>query len=182
MPIDRLGEHATRQQPERAARHRDEGVDADGLRLLLWLGEHGDDHPEDHRRRQRAANPLDEARSDQQALTLGERTKQRRGGEHTESNEKDAPLPDQVADATGQQKQATERDQIRVDHPRKVVLRETQVALDRRQGDVHDGRVEDDHQHAHTEHVEGHPPPPILRRHCAHRSRAPSARVEKPAA
>jgi hypothetical protein len=65
--------------------------------------------------------------------------------------------PTEIADAPGQQQQAAEGDEVGVDHPRQLALREAQVVLDRRQRDVHDRGVEDDHEHAHAEHVERQP-------------------------
>ena len=169
VPVDRLGEDPTRQQPDRTAGDGDERVDADRLRLIPGLREHGHDHPQDHRGRQGAPDALDEARPDQHALALGHRAQQRRAGEHPEADQEDASLADQVADPSGEQQQAAERDQVGVDDPGEVVLREAQVVLDRRQGDVHDRRVEDDHQHAHAEHVEREPPRAVVGR--AHRFR-----------
>jgi hypothetical protein len=157
MPVDRLSQHTARQQPDRAAGDGDERVHADRLRLLPGFGEHGDDHPEDHRGGQGPANALDEARADQQALALGERAEQRGADEHGEPDQEDAPLPDQVAEAAGEQEEAAERDQVGVDHPGEVALREAEIVLDRRQRDVHDRRVEDDHQHPEAEHVQRQP-------------------------
>ena len=157
VPADRLGQHATDEQADRAAGHRDERVDADRLGLLLRLGEHRHDHPEDDRRRQGAADALHEARADQHALGLRDRAQQRRAGEHGEADQEDAALADQVADPAGQQQQPAERDQVGVDDPGEVGLGETKIVLDRGQRHVHDRRVEDDHQHAEAEHVQGCP-------------------------
>ena len=168
MPVDRFRQHAAGQQPDRAAGDGNEGVDADRLGLLSGLGEHGHDHAQDHRRRQRPANALDEARHDQDALALGAGAHQRRAGEHGEADEEDAPLTDQVPDPPGEQQQAAEGDQVCVDHPREVVLREAEVHLDGGQGDVDDRRVEHDHQHADAEHVQRQPPPPVLHPHPSH--------------
>ena len=65
VPVDRLGDRTAGQQPDRAAAGGDEAVDADRLGLLPRLREHRHDHAEDHRRRQRAARALQEARADQ---------------------------------------------------------------------------------------------------------------------
>ena len=77
-------------------------------------------------------------------------------------------LPDEVADAPGQEQQAAERDQVGVHHPGEVVLREVQVVLDGRQRDVHDGRVQHDHQHARAEDVEGNPAVCVGGRRCSY--------------
>jgi hypothetical protein len=81
------------------------------------------------------------------------------------ADQEDAPLANQVTDPTRKQEQAAERDQVRVDHPREVVLRETKVLLDRREGDVDDRGVEDDHQHPDAHDVESQPASPLVRRH-----------------
>src|SRR5919106_1545391 len=61
------------------------------------------------------------------------------------------------AEAPGEQQQAAERDQVRVHDPGQVALREAQILLDRGQRDVHDRRVDHDHQHSRAKHVEGEP-------------------------
>ena len=78
-------------------------------------------------------------------------------GEDGEADQEDPPLADQVAEAPGQQQQAAERDQVGVDHPGEVALREAEVVLDRGQRDVHDRRVDHDHQHGGAEHIQRHP-------------------------
>src|SRR4029077_3674230 len=65
------------------------------------------------------------------------------------------------AGTTGQEQQAPIGDQVGIDDPREVCLAEVQVALDRWQRDVHDRRVEDDHELPETNHDEGQPAPPI---------------------
>lgn len=74
--FDGLDERAAGQQPDRAARGSDEAVDVDRLGLLPRFGEHGHDHAEDDRRGHRSGDPLDEPRTDQQPLTVGDRAQQ----------------------------------------------------------------------------------------------------------
>jgi hypothetical protein len=157
VPVDRLGERPTHQETDRAARDCDERVDPDRLRLVARLGEHRDDHAEDHGGGKRPADPLDEACADEQPLALRERAGERRGGEHGQASEENSSPADQVAEAAREQQQPTERDQVGVHHPRQVALREAEVVLDRGQRDVHDRRVEDDHEHPQAKHVQGHP-------------------------
>ena len=157
VPVDRLGQQAAGQQPDRAARRGDEGVDADRLRLLPRLGEHRDDHAEDHRRGHRAADSLDEAGRDEHLLGLRQPAERARHGEHAEAGHEDALAAEEVAEAAGEQEQAAEGDQVGVDDPGEARLREAEVVLDRRQRDVDDGHVEHDHQHARAEHVESDP-------------------------
>ena len=157
VPADRLREHATGQEPDGGAGRRDEAVDADRGRALARLGEHRHDHPEDHGRGERPADALEEARSHQHLLALGEAAEQRGAGEEREPRQEDAAAPEQVAKAAGEQQQAAERDQVGVDDPGEAGLREAEVVLDGRQGHVHDRAVEDDHEHPRAEHHERQP-------------------------
>ena len=140
VPGDRLGEDAAEQQADRAAGRGDEAVDADRFRLVGGLREHRHDHPQDHRRGERAADPLDEAGADQDRLRRRGRAEQRGGGEDRQPDEEDAALAEQVAEPAGEQQQAAEGDQVGVDDPGQARLREAEVVLDRGQGDVDDGR------------------------------------------
>ena len=157
VPVDRLGEDAADQEPDGAAARGDEREQAHGLRLFAGLGEHGRDHPEDHRRGQSPADSLEESCTDQQARAVREPTEHRGCREQGEPGEEDGPAPDQVAEPAREQEEAAERDQVGVDDPGEVVLAEPEVVLDRRKRDVDDGDVEDDHQHARAQHVEGNP-------------------------
>ncbi len=157
VPVDRLGEDPAGEQPDRPAARRDEGVDPDRLRLLPRLREHRDDHPQDHGRGHRAAHALYEARAHEHPLALREPAQKRCGREQREAREEDVAAPQQVAEAPRQEQQAPERDQVRVDRPSQARVREPEVVLDVGQRDVHDGHVENDHQHARAEHVEGQP-------------------------
>ena len=118
------------------------------------LREHRHDHAEDHGVGQRAADALDEARGDQHLLRLRHRAQGGGGGEDRQADQEDAPLPDQVARAPGEQQQPAERDQVGVDHPGQVARCKAEVVLDRGERDVHDRRVEHDHQRAGAEHVQ----------------------------
>jgi len=100
---------------------------------------------------------LDEASSDQHALALRQRAEHRGGGEDGETDQEDPPLADQVTDPAGEKQEAAKGDQIRVHDPGEVALGKVEVLLDRGKRHVHDRRVENDHQHAHAEHVEGEP-------------------------
>src|SRR5206468_12283379 len=77
------------------------------------------------------------------------------------AGQEDLAAADQVTHAPGQEQESAEGDQVRVDHPGEVGLAEAEVALDVRQRDVHDGRVEHDHQLAKADHDQGHPPSKI---------------------
>ena len=61
------------------------------------------------------------------------------GGEH-------AARTEAVGQATADKQEPAEREQVGVDHPREVGHREMQVPPDRRQGDVGDGVVDQEHE------------------------------------
>ena len=157
VPVERLGEHPAGEQSDRRARGRDEAVDPDRLGLLARLAEQRHDHAERDGRGQRAADTLDESRHDQHLARRGHAARQRREGEHRQAEQEDPFAADQVTDATGKQEQAAERDQVGIDDPGEARLREAEIVLDRRQGDVHDCLVEDDHQEAGAQHDERQP-------------------------
>ena len=89
---------------------------------------------------------LEEAGADQRALGGRDAAQQRRDREDDEAGEEHALSPDEVAEAPGEEQQAAEGDEERVDDPGEVALAEVEVLLDRGQRDVHDRDVEDDHQ------------------------------------
>ena len=97
---------------------------------------------------------------DEHLLALRQAAEQRGDREHAEAGQEDALAAEEVAEAPGEQEQAAEGDQVGVDDPGEARLREAEVVLDRGQRDVHDGDVEDDHQHPRAEHVEGDPAVP----------------------
>ena len=146
VPAQDLGEQAAGEQPERAAGDGDEHVRAHRPGTLRGLGELGDDDRQDHRRLGGGADALQQAGADQRALARGEAAQQRREREDDEAGEEDPPAPEEVAEAPGQEQQAAEGDEEGVDDPGEVRLAEAQIVLDRRQRDVHDRDVEDDHQ------------------------------------
>ena len=67
-------------------------------------------------------------------------------------------MAEQVAQPPAEQQEAAEGEQVRVHDPGERRLREAEVVPDRRQRDVHDRAVQDDHQIAEAEDVEGEPP------------------------
>ena len=157
VPAQRLRERAAGEQPDRAAAGGHERVHAHRLGLLGPLGELGHDDREDHARGDRAADALEQARADQHRLAVRHPAQHRGRREQDEPAEEDPLAADQVAEPAGEQQEAAEGDQVAVDHPREVRLREVQIALDRRQRDVHDRRVEHHHQLAEAQHGERDP-------------------------
>src|SRR5262249_7368235 len=83
-------------------------------------------------------------------------------GEEDESCGENAPTPEQVGEPPAEQQQAAEEDGVRGDDPLQALLAEVEVGLDRRQGDVHDCYVEDDHELGGHDQGQGKPSPSVL--------------------
>ncbi len=69
-----------------------------------------------------------------------------RDGEAGQRDDQDLLAADVVGDPAAQQQQGAERQRVGGDHPLPVGVGDAQRRLRLGQGDVHDGRVEDDHQ------------------------------------
>jgi hypothetical protein len=72
---------------------------------------------------------------------------QDRGGrEHRHPEQEHTLAAEEVPESPGEEQEASERDEEGVDDPGEVALGEMELALDLGQGDVHDRRVEHDHE------------------------------------
>ena len=90
-----------------------------------------------------------------------------------DAGEEDALAAHEVTEPACEQQEAAERDQVGVDDPGQLGLRDVQVALDDGQRDVDDGAVERVHEHRHADDAQGDPAPAIAGargRDCTHRS------------
>ena len=124
----------------------------------------------DHQRR---AGALNDPPDEQRRVVRGDATAGAGGREHGDTDQEDAPAPEDVAQPSAGREQNREREQVGVHDPLNGRERRVEVALDRRQSDVDDGPVENVH------------PEPERRRHerppgCGHRH-APRARRPAPA-
>jgi hypothetical protein len=92
-------------------------------------------------------------------MPLGRRdpAQERGGGEQPDSDHEEPPLPVQVAEAASEEQKPAEGEQVAVDDPGERGLREAEAVTDRRERDVHDRRVEHDHQRPQAKHVEREP-------------------------
>ena len=105
----------------------------------------------DDRRDDRAADALHGARRDQHPLRRREPAGERREREERDPEQEQPAMAVEVAEPAAEQQEAAEGQQVGVDDPRERGLREAEVVPDRRQRDVHDRRVEHDHQVAEAE-------------------------------
>ena len=107
-------------------------------------------------------------RADLSAWDVLQRGSQRRRRKQRKPNHQDPAAAEQVRRTTAEQQEAAERERVRADDPLEILLREMQVLLDRRQRDVHDRDVENDHQVGDSEDCERLPALGIfMRRHLA---------------
>jgi hypothetical protein len=148
VPVQRIGQHAAQQHADAAATGADKAVDTHGLGALGRLGEKIHDERERNRRHHRAAQALHGARHDQQHLRIGQAAGQRGHRKEREPRQEEPAVAIQIAQPPAQQQEAAEGQHVGVDHPDQRGLGKGQVGADGRQGHVHDGGVEHDHQHA----------------------------------
>ncbi len=88
------------------------------------------------------------------------------GGDHEggQAGEEDPGAAEQVTEPAAQQEQAAEGQKIGVDDPGQRGLGEVQLPLNGRQGHVHRGPVQHDHQLPGAQHDQRDPAPPPWRR------------------
>jgi hypothetical protein len=121
------------------------------------LGEHDHDQREDDNGDDRAPETLDCASRDEERLRRGKTARERGHGEDRDPDEEEAPVAVEVAETAAQEQEAAERQEVRVHDPGQGGLREAEIVANRRQGDVHDRAVEDDHDVPKTEDVQRQP-------------------------
>jgi hypothetical protein len=112
---------------------------------------------------------LEGARGDQHPLAHRQAVQQRGHGEDDEAGQEEALPADQVAGPAAEQQEAAEDERVGVDDPLQVRLAQVQIRLDRRQRDVHDRRVQDDHELREADQDEDDPLVRFARAHCAPR-------------
>jgi hypothetical protein len=83
---------------------------------------------------------------------------QRRSGEDRQPEHEDEPAADLVGQRPRRQQHAREGQRVGVDHPLEVAEVGAEVALDRRQRDVHDRHVEQKHEDRDTAREQLPPP------------------------
>jgi hypothetical protein len=141
----------------RFAAARDRAVDSERLAALLRIAERGGQQAERGRRQQRAERALQRAGADEHGEGLGGAAGRGGGGEAEQAGDQRALAAEQVAELAAEQQQAAERQRVAGDDPLARVVGEAQVVLRGRQRDVHDRRVEHDHQLRHAEDREDPP-------------------------
>ena len=113
-------------------------------------------------REQRAEDALQRAGADEDAEALRGAADRRGDGEAEQAGDEHALAAEEVAEATAEQQQAAEGQGVGGDDPLAAVVGEAERVLGGRQGDVHDRRVEDDHELGDGEHGEDDPAPGVV--------------------
>ena len=93
-----------------------------------------------------APRPWTAAGGDELAQRAGQAGGQRRRREQGEAGDQHVAPAEQVGGPPAEQQEAAERQAVGDDDPLQVGLGDAEVGLDRRQGHVHDGEVEHDHE------------------------------------
>jgi hypothetical protein len=145
-PSQVRGQKAAQEHAGGTAATRGRAPDAECAVALGALGERGHQDRQRCGREQRTAQALERAEADQRAL--GPRNSAQEGAdrEQGQADHEQAPAAEDVRQPPAQEQGAAEQDRVRADDPLQVVLGEVEVALDRRQRDVHDRDVEHDHE------------------------------------
>jgi hypothetical protein len=105
----------------------------------------GDDR-EGRRRQHCGAEALRGTGSDQHSRRGRQAAAQGGDGEDREPHEEHVAPPEEIGRAAPEQHQPPGEENVRGHHPLQVTRSEAEVLTDRRQGDVHDGDVEDHHE------------------------------------
>ena len=150
-PAQPARENAAEQHPGGAAGAGDGAPDAQRAVALRAFGERGRDDRQRRRRDDRRAEALNRARGDQPCLRLGQAAGQRGEREDDQADHEHPPAPEQVGEASAEQQEPSERQRVGVHDPREVIAGEVQVGADRRERDVHDRRVDHDHELRHRQ-------------------------------
>ena len=156
-PAQVLGEKSTEDQADGAATTGDGTVYAERPSPLVRLGEGDGDQGQGSRRQDGGEDPLEPPRGEQHASARRGTTEGGGTGEPDEPDDQGTSAPDQVTDATAEQEEPAERERVGGDDPLPVGVRDAQVGLGRRQGDVHDGHVQHHHELCESDDTETPP-------------------------
>ena len=151
LPADRVGDHATDDQPERGARRADGAPDAESLVALGSFAERGHDDRERRGCHHGSADALQGTRGDHRGLRPGETREERCGDEEQKPDHEHAAAPEQVGGPTAEEQEPAEGQCVRAHDPLQVGGREAEIGLDRWQRHIHDGHVENDHEEGGAE-------------------------------
>ncbi len=166
LPREGTRQHAAEEQADGATTDCDGTPDAEGRRPFTAFLEGGRQHGQRGRGDERAAKTLQGTACHENPCRSRQPIQERGSGEeHDAENEQAAPA-EEVGSAAAEHQESTERERVRVDDPLQALGREVQSALNRRQRDVDDGGIEDDHELRDSYNEEDEPGIDAARFHC----------------
>jgi hypothetical protein len=158
VPADVVHDEPADEGADRERESRDAGPDADRLAALPRRERRRDDR-ERRRVHQRRTDALHAAGTDQEAGVRREAARERGEREDREPDHEDLAAAVHVGELAPGDEQRREHERVAGDDPLQLRDRDLEVLADRRQGDVHDGVVEHDHEEAERDCCER---PPLL--------------------
>ena len=138
LPRQEVDQNAAEQNAGSGADAADRAPGAEGDVALTSLAEHRRQDREGGGRDRGCAETLERAGRDQRSLAPREPAQERADREDDQPAQEDPPSSEQVGEATTEQQEAAEDERVGRDHPLQVLLGESEVDLDRREGHVHD--------------------------------------------
>ena len=158
MPVERVGEDAAEQHADGAAAGHHEAEDAHRLRALGRLGEQGHDQRQRDRRDDGAAEALHGARGDRASPATSARPQASEATVKSEMPTRNSRRwPKRSPSRPPSSRKPPKVSRYALTTQASDVCGEAEVVADRGQRDVHDRRVEDDHQVAEAEDEEREP-------------------------
>ena len=159
MPIEHIRQNATEQYADASPAGSNEAEESHRLRPLGWLRKQVHDQREGNSRDDSTAESLDRPRRDEESLRPRHATGQRCQCEERDADQEEPAVAEEITEPTAKQQEAAEGEEIGVYHPGKRGLGETEILPDRGERDVHNCRVEHDHQSAQAEDDQREPTP-----------------------
>ena len=147
VPVDVLGDQAADERADREGERGDAGPDADRRSPLLRRERDSDDR-ERRRVHQRRAEPLDDARRDQERRVTGQAAREGREREDGEADDEHPAPAEKVGELAAREHESPEGEGVPGDHPLELGHLEVERLLDGGQRHVHDRVVEHDHEEA----------------------------------
>ncbi len=145
-PGEELGQDAAQERAGRGAGRGHGAPCSERPRTGRPFGERRGEDGQRRRGQDGGTEPLQRPGRDQPGLVLGQPAEEAGHREQGQADEEDLAPPVQVRGAATEKQEAGEGQRVGVDDPLQPRSAEVQVTLDRGQGDVDDGSVEDDHE------------------------------------
>ena len=156
VPVERRKD-ASKQDAERSPTSGDKADHAHRFGAIGGRGEQVHDQRERHRRDDSSTYPLGRTCRDEQTLCGSHAAGERRQRKEHKPNQEEPTLSIEIPQPPTEQEKAAKGEQVGIHDPGERRLREPEINPDRRQRDVHDRRVKNDHQVAEAQHRQGEP-------------------------